>query len=49
MKEVDVIRGSLSNLLGGLKIVLVVSSGVSLYRSIDLARLIIRQIGRAHV
>ncbi|MEM0370215.1 MAG: bifunctional phosphopantothenoylcysteine decarboxylase/phosphopantothenate--cysteine ligase CoaBC [Pyrobaculum sp.] len=49
MKEVDVIRGSLSNLLGGLKIVLVVSSGVSLYRSIDLARLIIRHGGDVYV
>ena len=42
MSEVEAIRGSYSNLLRGAKIVLVVSSGVSLYKSIDTARLLIR-------
>lgn len=45
MREVEVIRGSYSGLLKDLKIVLVVSSGISLYKSIDLARLIIRHGG----
>jgi phosphopantothenoylcysteine decarboxylase/phosphopantothenate--cysteine ligase len=42
VSEVEAIRGSYSNLLRGAKIVLVVSSGVSLYKSIDTARLLIR-------
>ena len=42
MSEVEAIRGSYSNLLRGVKIALIVSSGVSLYKSIDTARLLIR-------
>lgn len=42
MYEVEVIRGAYSNLLHNQKIALVVSSGVSLYKSIDTARLLIR-------
>ena len=42
MSEVEAIRGSYSNLLRGVKIALLVSSGVSLYRSVDTARLLIR-------
>ncbi|MFN3804853.1 MAG: bifunctional phosphopantothenoylcysteine decarboxylase/phosphopantothenate--cysteine ligase CoaBC [Pyrobaculum sp.] len=49
MSEVEAIRGSYSGLLQGRKVVLIVSSGVSLYRSIDLARLLIRHGGDVHV
>ena len=42
MKEVDVIRGTYSNLLSGKKVILLVSSGASIYKSIDLGRLLIR-------
>jgi phosphopantothenoylcysteine decarboxylase/phosphopantothenate--cysteine ligase len=42
VSEVEAIRGTYSNLLRSAKIVLVVSSGVSLYKSIDVARLLIR-------
>jgi phosphopantothenoylcysteine decarboxylase/phosphopantothenate--cysteine ligase len=42
VSEVEAIRGTYSNLLRGAKIALVVSSGVSLYKSIDTARLLIR-------
>ncbi|MEZ0318856.1 MAG: bifunctional phosphopantothenoylcysteine decarboxylase/phosphopantothenate--cysteine ligase CoaBC [Pyrobaculum sp.] len=42
MKEVEAIRGTYSNLLSGKKVVLLVSSGASIYKSIDLARLLIR-------
>ena len=42
MAEVEPIKHSLSSLLGGLSVALVVTSGISLYRSIDLARLLIR-------
>jgi phosphopantothenoylcysteine decarboxylase/phosphopantothenate--cysteine ligase len=42
VSEVEAIRGTYSNLLRGVKIALVVSSGVSLYKSIDVARLLIR-------
>lgn len=49
MSEVEAIRGSYSKLLQGQKIALIVSSGVSLYRSIDLARLLIRHGGDVHV
>ncbi|ABP49818.1 MULTISPECIES: bifunctional phosphopantothenoylcysteine decarboxylase/phosphopantothenate--cysteine ligase CoaBC [Pyrobaculum] len=49
MSEVDAIRGTYSNLLAGAKIALIVSSGVSLYKSIDLARLLIRHGADVHV
>lgn len=49
MSEVEAIRGTYSNLLRGAKIVLVVSSGVSLYKSIDTARLLIRHGADVHV
>lgn len=49
MSEVEAIRGSYSNLLRGAKIVLVVSSGISLYKSIDTARLLIRHGADVHV
>ncbi|MEZ0248253.1 MAG: bifunctional phosphopantothenoylcysteine decarboxylase/phosphopantothenate--cysteine ligase CoaBC [Thermoproteus sp.] len=42
MAEVEPIKSSLSNLLSGMRVILVVTSGISLYRSIDLARLLIR-------
>jgi len=49
VSEVETIRGTYSNLLRGAKIVLVVSSGVSLYKSIDTARLLIRHGADVHV
>jgi phosphopantothenoylcysteine decarboxylase/phosphopantothenate--cysteine ligase len=42
VSEVETIRGTYSNLVRGAKIVLAVSSGVSLYKSIDTVRLLIR-------
>ncbi|MGC9117739.1 MAG: bifunctional phosphopantothenoylcysteine decarboxylase/phosphopantothenate--cysteine ligase CoaBC [Thermoproteus sp.] len=42
MAEVEPIRYSYSHLLDGKSVVLTVTSGISLYRSIDLARLLIR-------
>ncbi len=42
MSEVEAIRGTYSNLLREKRIVLLVSSGISLYKSIDTARLLIR-------
>lgn len=42
MAEVEPIRGSLSGLLRGVRTALVVTSGISLYKSVDLARLLIR-------
>ncbi len=49
MSEVEIIRGSHSRLLASQRVVLVVSSGVSLYKSIDLARLLIRHGADVHV
>jgi phosphopantothenoylcysteine decarboxylase/phosphopantothenate--cysteine ligase len=49
VSEVETIRGTYSNLLRGAKIALVVSSGVSLYKSIDTARLLIRHGADVHV
>lgn len=48
MTEVEAIRGSYSNLLSGVRVVLLISSGISLYRSIDLARLLIRHGADVH-
>jgi phosphopantothenoylcysteine decarboxylase/phosphopantothenate--cysteine ligase len=42
MSEVEAIRGTYSSLLKSLKVVLVVSSSISIYKSIDTARLLIR-------
>ncbi len=42
MSEVEAIRGTYSQLLATKRVVLLVSSGVSLYKSIDVARLLIR-------
>jgi phosphopantothenoylcysteine decarboxylase/phosphopantothenate--cysteine ligase len=47
--EVEPIKGSLSNLLKGRRIALVVTSSVSLYKSIDVARLLIRHGGDVYV
>jgi len=49
VSEVEAIRGSYSNLLRGVKIALLVSSGVSLYKSIDTARLLIRHSADVYV
>jgi len=49
MSEVAAIRGTYSSLLKGRRVVLLVSSGVSLYKSIDLARLLIRHGADVHI
>lgn len=49
MSEVEAIRGTYSNLLRGVRVALLVSSGVSLYKSIDTARLLIRHGADVHV
>lgn len=42
MSEVEAIRGTYSQLLAGKRVILLASSGISLYKSIDVARLLIR-------